>query len=69
MLALASPDADRFTRDMGILYLARLGELASGALAAPPGGLNLPAGSCRQPQRSTRPSSTAFSPISRTSGA
>jgi uncharacterized protein YigA (DUF484 family) len=32
VLALASPDAERFTREMGILYLARLGELASGAL-------------------------------------
>jgi uncharacterized protein len=32
VLALASPEPDRFTRDMGILYLARLGELASGAL-------------------------------------
>jgi uncharacterized protein len=32
LLALASPDAERFTRDMGILYLARLGELASGAM-------------------------------------
>jgi uncharacterized protein len=32
VLALASPDPDRFTRDMGILYVARLGELASGAL-------------------------------------
>jgi uncharacterized protein YigA (DUF484 family) len=32
VLALASSDPERFTRDMGILYLARLGELASGAL-------------------------------------
>ena len=32
VLVLASPEADRFTRDMGILYLARLGELVSGAL-------------------------------------
>jgi uncharacterized protein YigA (DUF484 family) len=32
VLALASPEAGRFTRDMGILYLARLGELASAAL-------------------------------------
>jgi uncharacterized protein YigA (DUF484 family) len=32
VLALASPEAERFTRDMGILYLARLGELASAAL-------------------------------------
>jgi len=32
LLALASPDAERFTRDMGILYLARLGELTGGAL-------------------------------------
>ena len=33
VMALASTDADRFTRDMGILYLARLGELASTALS------------------------------------
>jgi uncharacterized protein YigA (DUF484 family) len=32
VLALASTDAERFTRDMGILYLARLGELTSAAL-------------------------------------
>jgi uncharacterized protein YigA (DUF484 family) len=32
VLALASTDAERFTKDMGILYLARLGELASSAL-------------------------------------
>jgi uncharacterized protein YigA (DUF484 family) len=32
VLALASTDAQRFTQDMGILYLARLGELASVAL-------------------------------------
>jgi len=32
VLALASPEPERFTRDMGILYLARLGELASAAL-------------------------------------
>ncbi len=32
VLALASTDAERFTQDMGILYLARLGELASTAL-------------------------------------
>jgi uncharacterized protein YigA (DUF484 family) len=32
VLALASPEAERFTRDMGILYLSRLGELASAAL-------------------------------------
>jgi uncharacterized protein YigA (DUF484 family) len=32
VLALASPDAERFTRDMGILYLARLSELTSAAL-------------------------------------
>ena len=32
LLVLASPDADRFTRDMGILYLTRLGELVSMAL-------------------------------------
>jgi len=38
VLALASPDAERFTRDMGILYLARLGELASGALRRHLGG-------------------------------
>jgi uncharacterized protein YigA (DUF484 family) len=33
VLALASADAGRFTQDMGILYLARLGELASTALS------------------------------------
>ena len=32
VLALASTDAERFTRDMGILYLARLGELTSADL-------------------------------------
>ena len=32
ILALGSPDARRFTPDMGTLYLVRLGELLSAAL-------------------------------------
>jgi uncharacterized protein YigA (DUF484 family) len=32
VLALASPDPERFTADMGTLYLNRLGELVSMAL-------------------------------------
>ena len=32
VLALGSPDARRFTADMGTLYLVRLGELIGAAL-------------------------------------
>jgi uncharacterized protein YigA (DUF484 family) len=32
VLALASPEPDRFTSDMGTLYLGRLGELVDTAL-------------------------------------